>query len=124
MSSSKNQVQEKKTFIDDNVKHNLDKLRYEKLPKQIQVIKRSGQFAPLDISKIRKVVDWACYPKEVNSIALESGLKTRLRHGITTREIQDNLINCALELCDSGATRLALCSWAFIYLEFVERNFS
>ena len=100
MSSSKNQVQEKKTFIDDNVKHNLDKLRYEKLPKQIQVIKRSGQFAPLDISKIRKVVDWACYPKEVNSIALESGLKTRLRHGITTREIQDNLINCALELCD------------------------
>lgn len=68
--------------------------------KTIEVIKRSGKSAPLDVTKIRKVVDWACNGKEVNSIALESGLKTRLRHGITTREIQDNLINCALELCD------------------------
>ena len=67
---------------------------------QIEVIKRSGKSAPLDVTKIRKVVDWACNDKEVNSIALESGLKTRLRHGITTRDIQDNLINCALELCD------------------------
>jgi len=67
---------------------------------QIEVIKRNGKSAPLDVTKIRKVVDWACNGKEVNSIALESGLKTRLRHGITTREIQDNLINCALELCD------------------------
>ena len=67
---------------------------------KIEVIKRSGKSAPLDISKIRNVVDWACTEKDVNSIALESGLKTRLRNGITTREIQDNLINCALELCD------------------------
>jgi ribonucleoside-diphosphate reductase alpha chain len=36
---------------------------------------------------------------EVNSIALEAGLTTRLREGISTREIQDNLINCALEMC-------------------------
>ncbi|BAQ59906.1 ribonucleotide reductase of class Ia [Geminocystis sp. NIES-3708] len=68
--------------------------------KSIEVIKRNGKSAPLDISKIRKVVDWACNGKDVNSIALESGLKTRLRHGITTREIQDNLINCALEMCN------------------------
>ncbi len=67
---------------------------------KIEVIKRCGKSAFLDISKIRKVVDWACNNKQVNSIALESGLKTRLRDGITTREIQDNLINCALELCD------------------------
>jgi ribonucleoside-diphosphate reductase alpha chain len=68
--------------------------------KKIEVIKRNGKSAPLDISKIRKVVNWACNGKEVNSIALESGLKTRLRHGITTRDIQDNLINCALEMCN------------------------
>lgn len=67
---------------------------------EIEVIKRSGKSAPLDVSKIRKVVNWACAGKDVNSIALESGLKTRLRNGITTRDIQDNLINCALELCD------------------------
>ncbi|NCS85345.1 MAG: ribonucleoside-diphosphate reductase subunit alpha, partial [Cyanobacteria bacterium] len=68
--------------------------------KSIEVIKRNGKSAPLDISKIRKVVNWACNGKDVNSIALESGLKTRLRDGITTRDIQDNLINCALEMCN------------------------
>lgn len=75
-------------------------LNHQHSSHKIEVIKRSGKSASLDISKIRKVVDWACADKDVNSIALESGLKTRLRHGITTREIQDNLINCALELCD------------------------
>ncbi|MDJ0635539.1 MAG: ribonucleoside-diphosphate reductase subunit alpha [Xenococcaceae cyanobacterium MO_188.B29] len=65
----------------------------------IQVIRRDGSFAPLDITRIRSVVDWACLGKKVNSIALEARLTTRLRQGVTTREIQDNLINCALELC-------------------------
>jgi ribonucleoside-diphosphate reductase alpha chain len=66
---------------------------------EIQVIRRDGSRTPLNIAKIRVVVDWACAGKEVNPIALEAGLKTRLRDGITTREIQDNLINCALEMC-------------------------
>jgi ribonucleoside-diphosphate reductase alpha chain len=65
----------------------------------IKVVKRNGSFAPLQIGKIRDVVNWACAGKDVNSIALEAGLTTRLRNGITTREIQDNLIHCALELC-------------------------
>lgn len=67
--------------------------------KPIQVVRRDGSLTVLDISKIRAVVDWACCKLDVNSIALEAGLTTRLRHGITTREIQDNLINCALEMC-------------------------
>lgn len=66
---------------------------------KIQVIRRDGSWTALNISKIRAVVDWACAGREVNTIALEAGLTTRLRHGITTREIQDNLINCALEMC-------------------------
>jgi ribonucleoside-diphosphate reductase alpha chain len=65
----------------------------------IQVIRRDGSPTPLNIAKIRNVVDWACSGKDVNPITLEAGLTTRLRHGVTTREIQDNLINCALELC-------------------------
>ena len=65
----------------------------------IQVIRRDGSLTSLDITRIRSVVDWACVGKKVNSIALEARLTTRLRHGVTTREIQDNLINCALELC-------------------------
>ncbi|WP_446684828.1 ribonucleotide reductase N-terminal alpha domain-containing protein [Cyanobacterium sp. IPPAS B-1200] len=66
----------------------------------IKVVKRSGRLADLDISKIRNVVNWACADKDVNAIALEAGLKTRIRYGISTREIQDNLVNCALEMCN------------------------
>lgn len=66
---------------------------------RIQVIRRDGSSTPLNIGKIRAVVDWACLGLEVNSIALEAGLTTRLREGISTREIQDNLISCALEMC-------------------------
>ena len=65
----------------------------------IQVIRRDGTPAPVDVSKIRAVVNWACDGLEANPITLEAGLTTRLRNGVTTREIQDNLINCAIELC-------------------------
>jgi len=64
----------------------------------IQVIRRNGCAARLDISKIRSVVDWACAGVDANPITLEAGLTTKLRDGVTTREIQDNLINCALEM--------------------------
>lgn len=65
----------------------------------ITVVKRDGTSQALDISKIRVVVNWACEGLNISPIALEAGLTTRLRNGITTREIQDNLINCALEMC-------------------------
>jgi ribonucleoside-diphosphate reductase alpha chain len=84
----------------------------------IEVVKRDGRKTALNIAKIRSVVDWACSGKNVNSIALEAGLTTRLRNGITTREIQDNLINCALEMCSPeepdwryAAGRLHVWSW-------------
>ena len=65
----------------------------------IHVIRRDGSTTPLEINKIRTVVNWACCGLSTNSIALEAHLTTRLRPGITTREIQDNLIRCALDLC-------------------------
>ncbi|MEG4996416.1 ribonucleoside-diphosphate reductase subunit alpha [Microcoleus sp. B4-D4] len=65
----------------------------------IQVIRRDGSTTELDITKIRAVVNWACRELSANPIALEASLTTKLRPGITTREIQDNLIRCALELC-------------------------
>ncbi|WP_083997985.1 ribonucleoside-diphosphate reductase subunit alpha [Picosynechococcus sp. PCC 7003] len=66
---------------------------------QTYVIKRSGKRAPLDVTRIRNVVQWACQDLEANTIELEAGLKTRLKDGVTTREIQENLIQCALEMC-------------------------
>ena len=81
----------------------------------VRVVRRDGSRTPLDISRIRAVVKWACENKDVklarslgdetspgslvNSITLEASLTTRLKDGVTTREIQDNLIDCALALC-------------------------
>ena len=75
----------------------------------IQVIRRDGTSAPLDVTKIRSVVEWACdfqaseigrrVEQDINPITLEAGLTTRLRNGVTTRDIQDNLIDCALGMC-------------------------
>ena len=65
----------------------------------IFVVRRDGSSTPLDIAKIRSVVEWACDSQNVNPITLEAGLTTRLRNGVTTREIQDNLIDCALGMC-------------------------
>lgn len=65
----------------------------------ISVIRRDGSKTELDISKIRKVVSWACKGLEANNVALEAALTTRLQDGVTTREIQDNLIDCALQMC-------------------------
>ncbi|MEL6496306.1 MAG: ribonucleoside-diphosphate reductase subunit alpha [Cyanobacteria bacterium J06623_7] len=65
----------------------------------IFVVRRDGSHTALDITRIRAVVEWACVGQNVNPITLEAGLTTRLRNGVTTREIQDNLIDCALGMC-------------------------
>ncbi|WP_036484026.1 ribonucleoside-diphosphate reductase subunit alpha [Myxosarcina sp. GI1] len=69
------------------------------LSSNIQVVRRDGTPTSLNITKIRAVAEWACLGKDVNPITLEAGLTTRLRNGVTTREIQDNLIDCALSMC-------------------------
>lgn len=66
---------------------------------QLTVVRRDGSVAPLDIKRIRDVVAWACEGLDVSAITLESGLNTRLRDGVSTRDIQDNLIDCALGMC-------------------------
>ncbi len=65
----------------------------------IHVVRRDGSLTPLNITKIRSVVEWATAGYNVNPITLEAGLTTRLRNGVTTRDIQDNLIDCALGMC-------------------------
>ena len=74
----------------------------EKTATSISVVRRDGSDTPLDITKIRSVVEWACDLQNVNPITLEAGLTTRLRNGVTTRDIQDNLIDCALGMCSPG----------------------
>ena len=65
----------------------------------MKVVKRDGTLEPLDIKKIRRVVRWACDGTIANPVALEAGMTVKLKDGISTREIQANLINCCLSMC-------------------------
>ncbi len=73
------------------------------LSSDLTVINRAGERIELDIRRIRRVIDHCCFNLNVNPLELESSLKTRLKNGITTREIQENLIQCAKELTSAEA---------------------
>ena len=60
--------------------------------------KRSGKREQIDVNKIKAVVAMATNSLDVNPLELESRVSTVFREGVSTREIQDNLINQALTL--------------------------
>jgi ribonucleoside-diphosphate reductase alpha chain len=66
----------------------------------VSVIRRNGERAALDIQRIKSVISWACDGLDVSALELEVALTTRLEDGVSTKNIQDNLIHQALELCD------------------------
>lgn len=66
----------------------------------MKVLRRCGTEASFNISKIRKVIEWACEGKDVNSLELESSFTARFQDGMSTAQIQNNLIDGALSLCD------------------------
>lgn len=66
--------------------------------KTTKVIRRCGKSAELDISRIRNVIEWACMSSEY-SLELEASIRVALVDGVTTKQIQDNLILSALEKC-------------------------
>ncbi len=61
------------------------------------VIKRSGKKEPLDISKIRLAIGFACDGIDVDPMELELDAKIQFRDGISTKEIQQLLIRTAAE---------------------------
>lgn len=72
----------------------------------LYVTKRSGELQHLDITKIRKVVNWACEPfPELNPIDLEAHVGIQMYDGISTRDIQEHVINCAKNLASPEAPR-------------------
>lgn len=66
--------------------------------KSLQVVKRTGYSEPLQISKIRKVIQWASEGLKVNTMELESKLEIVFRDGMTTAEIHKTVIETALRL--------------------------
>ncbi|GBC88206.1 Ribonucleoside-diphosphate reductase 1 subunit alpha [bacterium HR13] len=61
------------------------------------VTKRSGVGEPMDISKIRIVIDFACKGLRVDPLELEADAQIQFREGISTKEIQQLLIRTAAE---------------------------
>ncbi len=64
----------------------------------ITVVKRNGEREPLNIEKIRKVINWAAEGLDVNTLKLEAKLKLHFFNGITTRQIHEAVVNTALQL--------------------------
>ncbi len=68
------------------------------MPHNYRIQKRSGEIVNYDVTKIRKVIDWAVDGLDVNPIKLESNVEMVLKDGITTREIQNSVVLSALRL--------------------------
>ncbi len=68
------------------------------MAKHYKIVKRDGEVVPLDITKIRQVIEWGSEGLNVNPIQLESNLHMRFRNNMTTKEIQENVIDTSLQL--------------------------
>lgn len=66
---------------------------------KVNVVKRDGSLEAFSVDKIKKVIDFACKGLDVDKLKLESAFDHRIRDGIRTKDIQDNLIILANELC-------------------------
>lgn len=62
------------------------------------VIKRNGEKATFQISKIREVINWACKDIDVNPLKLESSITSKFKNNIKTSDIQDILIQTCTSL--------------------------
>lgn len=66
----------------------------------MQVIKRNKQLEELNFSKLKRVIDFAVEKvksKEINALALEEQLIPQLKNNMTTKSIQEILIQTAVE---------------------------
>jgi len=61
----------------------------------MQVTKRNGKLEKYDVSKIRKVVNWACEGSNIEPTRLEASSDQTLFDGVTTEAIHNNLIHHA-----------------------------
>ena len=70
------------------------------------VTKRDGSIQQFDISKIKKVINWACEGLEVNPIELESNFIINLKEKISTLDIHKTLMLTANKLISEYTNNL------------------
>ena len=63
-----------------------------------KVINRDGIIEDLNIEKIREKLVRACAGLEVNMVELESKIESIYEENITTKKIQESLINSAVSM--------------------------
>lgn len=64
----------------------------------MQVTKRNGKVVPYNVEKIKQTVEWACEDLDVQPLALEAKFDEFVFNGISTKQIQDNIIQHAKTL--------------------------
>lgn len=75
----------------------------------MKVTKRNGVLSDFDISKIKQVIEWASSGLDVQPLELESKIDIVLYDGISTSDIQKNLVTHAVDL-----TSLDAPDWRFV----------
>ena len=78
----------------------------------MQIIKRNGQSEEFEVTKIKKVIANATLGLKVNPLKLESTAILNLHEGIKTRDIQQTLINTAINL--TSVKEEADYDWRFV----------
>ena len=66
--------------------------------KDVIVEKRDGTKVPFDVTKIKASIAFATDGQDVSPLQLEASLDQFVKHGITTSDIQDNVIRHAVQL--------------------------
>lgn len=82
-------------------------------PKELMIVKRDGTVTNFDISKIKKVIQWACIGISVNPLELESKVHLNVRHNMSTSQVQGILISTALQLTNLDNNMKNL-NWRFV----------
>ena len=75
----------------------------------IKVIKKNGEYEPFACEKIKKAVEFACEGLDVQGIVLESKFDQFIFDGVTTSDIQENLIEHAKNLASPTSP-----DWVFV----------
>ena len=64
----------------------------------LTVSKRDGRIVNFKIDSIRTAIEWAVEGLDLNPLELESSLQLRIKDKISTKLIQDSLVECAISL--------------------------
>lgn len=75
----------------------------------MKVTKRTGITEEFQVEKIKQVVSWACDGLDVNPLALEAKFDEFMFNDITTKMLQDNLIEHAKQMCSPNEP-----DWTFV----------